>query len=111
MSAKRQLVLSAIGAGILIAAIVQATFRSPFLTGLERIVAEPWGVVTLIDLYAGIFVIWAWIWVREPNRLVALGWLALLIGLGNLATMAYLMLAAARRLRAARLFASSSSGA
>lgn len=110
MSARRQLVLSAIGVGVLVGAIVQATLRSPFIAGLERIVAEPWGVVTLIDLYAGLLVIWAWIWIREPSRVVALGWLVLLLGLGNLATMAYLLLTAARRLRAARMFASSSSG-
>lgn len=52
-----------------------------------------WGKVTLIDLYVGLVLFGAWVFVRERRPLaVALWWLGLVV-LGNLAAALYLVIA------------------
>ena len=52
-----------------------------------------WGKVTLIDLYVGLVLFGAWVFVRERRPLaVALWWLGLVV-LGNLAAALYLGIA------------------
>ena len=47
------------------------------------LVSEPWGVVSLIDLYLGFVLIAILIWVFEPNKLIALAFILPLPILGN----------------------------
>jgi hypothetical protein len=46
------------------------------------IVANPWGIVSLVDLYTGFALFGAWIYYREANKLIALVWIAILMVLG-----------------------------
>lgn len=47
------------------------------------LVSEPWGVVSLIDLYLGFVLLAILIWVFEPNKLIALAFILPLPVLGN----------------------------
>ena len=54
-----------------------------------------WGRVTLIDLYVGLALFAAWVWLREgPRR--AIPWLIGFVVLGNLASALYALIAARR---------------
>jgi hypothetical protein len=53
-----------------------------------------WGRVTVIDLYLMLAIFAAWIWRREPNRMVAAMWTVGLLSLGSLAAGVYLVRAA-----------------
>ena len=73
--------------GLLLAAIVVASHHSSVFAGLQRLLADPWGLVTLLDLSVGLLIIAAWI-------------IGLLL-LGNVITLVFLLW----RTRHARHFA------
>lgn len=49
----------------------------------------PWGVITIIDVYAGATLFLGWIAFRERSVMRVLAWAVALFVLGNLATAAY----------------------
>lgn len=51
--------------------------------------AMPWGIVSLVDLYAGFSLFACWVVYREPSRVAAIVWVLLIMVLGNLMTAAY----------------------
>jgi len=87
--------------GLLLAAIVVASHHSSVLAGLQRLLADPWGLVTLLDLSVGLLVIAAWIAVLEPRGTYAAAWIIGLLLLGNVITLVFLLW----RTRHARHFA------
>lgn len=77
--------------GILLAAILVASGYSDVLTGLENLLADPWGIVTLIDLGIGLLFVAAWMAVVEPRSLHAAVWIVALFLLGNVVTLVFLL--------------------
>lgn len=77
--------------GLLVAAILMASHHSHVLAGLRHVVADPWGIVTLIDLGIGLLFIAVWLWLVEPVRWRAIVWIIALLLLGNVVTLAYLL--------------------
>lgn len=63
--------LLALAALALTAAIFWALGRASLFESFGKIIADPWGVVTLIDLYAGFLAISVVIALAEPNRGIA----------------------------------------
>jgi hypothetical protein len=81
----------------LIALIVVSSLEMSLGAGLRDIVGTRWGITTLVDLYAGLAFVGAWIACLERSWKRATLW-AVALGLtGNLATAVYV---AARALRA-----------
>jgi hypothetical protein len=78
-------ILSALGGLILTAAIVWAILTADQSLGeaIAWLTSEPWGVVSLIDLYLGFFLIAVLIWLLEPNKIIALAFILPLPFLGN----------------------------
>lgn len=78
-------ILSALGGLALLALIVWAamTAGQSLTEAVAWLVSEPWGVVTLVDLYLGFLLIAALIWVLEPNKALALVFILPLPVLGN----------------------------
>lgn len=58
---------------------------------LAAMVADPWTLVTLLDLYLGFLVIAAVIFFFEQNRWFALFWAAPIFFLGNIWTVLWLI--------------------
>ena len=77
--------------GLLAATILIASNHSHVLAGLRHIIADPWGIVTLIDLGVGLLFIAVWLWLVEPVRWRAIVWIIALFLLGNVVTLAYLL--------------------
>jgi len=83
------------GVLLMVVAIVYGLSFGSFGEELSAITSLAWGRVTLIDLYLGLLLIAAWIVHRERNPARAIVWILLLVSLGNLASCAYVMWAAA----------------
>ena len=58
---------------------------------LEIMLAEPWGVVTLADLYLGFVLAAGIILVLEPSRMTGLVWAVAVVVLGNIITAAWIV--------------------
>jgi hypothetical protein len=77
------------GVIVMVAALVYGFTAGEFGTEGSAILDLAWGRVTLIDLYAGLALIGAWIVWREGSLLRALPWLVGMVFLGSLAAAAY----------------------
>lgn len=86
----------AIIAVAMIALIIKASLEQNLLSIFKTLLSEPWGVVTLVDLYAGFLVIAIWISLLERSALRAALWILALLCLGNLTTLAYVLVRARR---------------
>lgn len=53
---------------------------------------HPWFVATLADAYFGFLWFWAWIAYKETSSLARAAWLVAVLGLGNIAMAAYMLL-------------------
>ena len=77
--------------GLLVAAILIASDHSNVLTGLRYVIADPWGVTTLLDLGIGLLFVAVWLALVEPKPWRAALWIAALLVFGNAVTLAYLL--------------------
>lgn len=77
--------------GLLVTAILVASNHSNVLVGLRQLVADPWGVVTLLDLGVGLLFVAVWLALVEPNPWRAAAWIVALFVLGNVVTLAFLL--------------------
>jgi hypothetical protein len=75
----------------LLGAIIWAATRQPLRAGGAVLINEPWGIVTLIDVYAGALVVALWIWSHKRSVTAWLLWVVALICLGHLASLAYVL--------------------
>jgi hypothetical protein len=85
---------------ILAAAIVWAFGRADFWASGREIIANPWGVVTLIDLYAGFIMTGVCVAAVERWRPWTFGLLALSFVLGNVVYAVWAVVRGASLLRA-----------
>jgi hypothetical protein len=76
---------------VLLAAILWAFGAAPFWPSVAHVVANPWGVVTLVDLYAGFVLFGLLIAAIERRVLIPLALTLLAFGLGNLVFAAWLV--------------------
>ena len=81
------------GLTVMIAALYFGLQSGQLWTELRSITGLPWGVVTLIDIYVGFVLFSCWIVWREPSRLAALAWIALIMLLGNVVACLYVIAA------------------
>jgi hypothetical protein len=83
-------ILCILGFVLLTGAIIWAFGQAPFWPSVSAIMANPWGVVTVIDLYLG-FLVFAIVIARfEPNRGLAIALIAALPVLGNVVSLGWL---------------------
>lgn len=79
-----------LGFATLTGAILWAFTAAPFWPSVAEITRNPWGIVTLVDLYLGFFIFAIVIARYEPNRPVAVGLIAAMPFLGNVVPLAWL---------------------
>lgn len=89
-------------AALLALAIGWAATTASFSASFSKISNDPWGLVTLIDLYCAFLVSSILIWRFEPSRLLALLLIALTMGLGSLVPLLWLAFKGLNRLNLAR---------
>ncbi len=59
----------------------------------NQLLAIPWGIVSLVDLYVGFVLFSGWIIFRERSPIRAAGWVAMMMVLGFFAACLYTLLA------------------
>ncbi len=78
-------------AAALLAGIMWASVASNVVDGLRHLAGDRWGLVTLLDVYAGAFVVAVWMRVCERSWGTWLAWVLALLCLGHLVSLAYLL--------------------
>ncbi len=68
---------------VLTASIFWAGSKADIVRSFGQITADPWGVVTLIDLYLGFVIAAVVIFIGEGRRMAALLWIIPVFFLGN----------------------------
>jgi len=58
--------------------------------------ANPWAIATLVDAYSGFLLFYLYVAWRERSLVARAAWFVLIMGLGNMATAAYLLIQIAR---------------
>ena len=61
-----------------------------------HLMSDAWFQVTLLDAYIGFFIFYAWVVYREESLLSRTVWFVLIMTLGNMATIAYLLIQIAK---------------
>jgi hypothetical protein len=92
MSWKLPFVLVTVALAALLAWSIGVAVRAEsLLVAGPRLAADPWGWVTLLDVYLGFLVFAGYLCAREGRARRALPWLLAIAVLGNLATAAYVL--------------------
>lgn len=81
---------------VLLSGIVYASSRASLMDGMADLLNDPWGIVTLIDIYVGGVVIAVWISLREQNKIAAALWIVAFLGLGHFISATYFLYRAMR---------------
>ncbi len=84
------------GALAMLVAIGYAFVAGDFAREGAQIIALPWGVVSLVDLYTGFVLFSLWIIYREAGWPARVIWVALMMVLGNFTAAVYVLWALQR---------------
>ncbi len=85
------IVLTALLAGLLLWNIGVALRAESLMTAGPRLAADPWGWVTIVDVYLGFLVFAGYLCVRERHAGRALAWVLGIMVLGNVVTATYVL--------------------
>lgn len=77
----------------MIAAFYYGARTGHLWTDFPELVGNPWGIVTLIDIYVGFALFSCWVVWRERSGITAAGWVFLIMLLGNIAASLYVIVA------------------
>lgn len=81
--------VSAIGIATLAVALGFGAVHGDFFADGGRLVDNPWGLITLIEVYVGIVLFGSWVVFRERCLWVAGLWIAAIAGMGNILACVY----------------------
>ena len=90
--------LAATGFAVMAGALIYGFTVGDFNTEGSRLLAMPWGIVSLVDLYVGFALFSCWIAYREQSLARSVIWILLMMTLGFFAGSLYALMA----LRASR---------
>ena len=74
------------------AATIRASLEISLWNAWNAYAANPWAVATLYDAYCGFLTFYVWIIYKERSWLARILWFVLIMGLGNIATSAYVLI-------------------
>lgn len=84
--------ISWVGAAAMTVALLYGFTQGDFFTDGSIILNNPWGIVSLVDLYVGFILFSMWIYFREKNKLLAFVWIVSMMVLGFFAGSLYVAL-------------------
>lgn len=79
-------------AGSVFLALCALAYGNVGLSGFDRVLAEPWGLVTLADVFLGGVCMGAVIFAIESDKRVAAAWTLSIFVLGHIASVVWLLL-------------------
>ncbi len=85
--------ISWLGLMAMIAVLLNGFINGSFSEDGAKLLANPWGIVSLVDLYVGFVLFSMWIAFREKNVPSAVTWIILMMVFGFLTASAYILLA------------------
>lgn len=97
-------VVAAVGVVVFLTMIVLSSLEMNLWQGLKASSDSLWGVLTLIDVYTGLFLFTGFIAFRERSLWRVGLWFLALVTLGNLATLAYVLVSCGRCRTVAEVF-------
>lgn len=86
-------ILAWIGLLAMTAALLNGFINGNFGEDGGELLSNPWGIVSLVDLYVGFVLFSIWIAFREKNVLVAILWIILMMVLGFFTGSLYTLIA------------------
>lgn len=86
-------IIAALGVLAMTTVLVYAFTVGDLASDGADLLRNPWGVVSLVDLYTGFILFSAWIVYREKSRTIAALWVVLMMGLGFFTGSLYALLA------------------
>lgn len=86
--------IAAVGIIAMTAALVYGFTAGDFATDGGELLKNPWGIVSMVDLYTGFVLFSGWVLFREKSLLVAFLWVILIMVLGFFTASIYALLAA-----------------
>ena len=72
--------------------VISTSLESNLLQEWSNLASIPWLVATIKDFYANTIIISLWMFYKEKTWLARLLWLILFVGLGSIATSAYVLM-------------------
>lgn len=87
-------IISFIGLIVMTAGMANAMITGDFASDGALILQNPWGIVSLVDLYTGFILFSIWIVYREKSILAKIIWIVLMMVLGFWTASLYMFLAA-----------------
>lgn len=79
-------------AGAIFVLLCIFAYRQSGLSGFDAVLAEPWGVVTLMDVMLGGVCMGAVIFTQEKDKRLAIAWALPIFLLGHVVSVAWLLL-------------------
>jgi hypothetical protein len=104
-SVRLVVVLSFTVALAMLLCILWAASVSSVFEGLRYLAGYRWGIVTLVDVYAGALVVAIWMWTCERGFVTWAVWVLVLLCLGHFVSLVYLLIRAARSKTLLEVFA------
>ncbi len=87
-------IISIFGVAAMTAALLNGFINGDFLTDGGDLLSNPWGIVSMVDLYVGFLLFAVWIAYREKSVLRTVIWLFFLMTLGFFTASIYMLIAA-----------------
>ena len=75
-------IISGLGVLAMTVALFNGFINGDFFADGNAILNNPWGIVSLVDLYVGFIIFSMWIFFREKNILISIVWIVLMMILG-----------------------------
>ena len=85
-------ILSGLGAVAMTIALLHGFINGNFFDDGSIIVNNPWGIVSLVDLYIGFMLFSMWIYFREENKLYSILWIISVMVLGFFSVSIYILI-------------------
>ena len=82
-----------IGLLAMTAGLANGFINGDFFKDGSELLANPWGIVSIIDLYVGFIIFSMWIAFREKRVIVAAAWIILVMVLGFFTASLYVLVA------------------
>ncbi|MCK7487862.1 MAG: DUF1475 domain-containing protein [Bacillus subtilis] len=86
-------IIAVLGVFAMTAALFYGFTQGNFSVDGGEILANPWGIVSLVDLYVGFTLFSLWIAFRETNILIAIVWIFFMMTLGFFTGAVYVLVA------------------
>lgn len=93
MTMKLPKILTWLGLGAMTYGLANGFIQGDFVEDGKELLANPWGVMSMIDLYVGFTLFSMWIFYREKQPIKAILWTILMMVLGFFTACIYVLMA------------------